>query len=329
MARVEIHSAEHDALAGLPAAKPTEDDDVITGGKKAQKLAGRGGDDLLEGRGGDDTLNGGAGDDTLNGGNGSDWAVFRDRSEGGDINLSTGLATFQSEQDTLISIENITGSSGNDIIVGSLRTNRLNGGDGDDSIFGGRSDDRLDGGAGDDRLHGGEDQDALFGGRGADFLIGDAGDDTLSGGADDDALYGAKGDDRLKGDGGDDALFGGSGADTLFGGSGQNGLSGGSGDDVFRFSDGVDFVTSGAGADTVVIARSLNQVRVADHEAGVDRIALDVANPQTNSVDRLIETGRLTIEGGNDFTLLTFGSSEVRLDGVAVDDFMTSDIALI
>ena len=106
-------------------------------------------------------------------------------------------------------IENATGGSGNDQILGNVADNRLIGGDGKD---------RLVGEAG---------QDTLIGGNNADKLIG---------GGSDDRLFGNNGADLLKGGGGADTLFGGAGADTLIGGTGHDEMDGQAGNDTFVFN---------------------------------------------------------------------------------------------
>ena len=91
----------------------------------------------------------------------------------------------------------------------ALKTLLLTGSDGNDTLIGFAEADVLDGGKGNDTLDGREGDDTLLGGEGADTLIGGAGNDRLDGGA---------GNDRLQGGlGADVYLFGpGSGADTIF-----------------------------------------------------------------------------------------------------------------
>ena len=95
------------------------------------------GKDELYGEGGDDRLRGGFRDDLLDGGEGNDTAVFAEE-EGGEIglnrdfigvtvNLVAGTARRITDMDTLISIENVTGSDGRDAITGNDLDNRLNG----------------------------------------------------------------------------------------------------------------------------------------------------------------------------------------------------------
>jgi Ca2+-binding RTX toxin-like protein len=74
----------------------------------------------------------------------------------------------------------ITGTSGDDVLVG---------GPGDDVICGGGGDDVLRGGAGEDRLVGGGGDDYLQGGRHDDRLRAGTGDDDLRGGRGNDRLH--------------------------------------------------------------------------------------------------------------------------------------------
>jgi serralysin len=55
-------------------------------------------------------------------------------------------------------IENATGGSGNDVIVGNSSGNKLSGGSGNDALKGSTGDDQLTGGAGDDVLWGAQDE---------------------------------------------------------------------------------------------------------------------------------------------------------------------------
>ncbi|MGH1332158.1 MAG: M10 family metallopeptidase C-terminal domain-containing protein, partial [Paracoccaceae bacterium] len=75
-----------------------------------------------------------------------------------------------------VEIENATGGSGNDSLVGNAIANTLIGGAGNDSLHGNEGDDTLGGGEGADELSGGEGADQLSGDAGNDSLYGDAGD---------------------------------------------------------------------------------------------------------------------------------------------------------
>jgi len=129
------------------------------------------GNDSINGGNGDDIINAGGGNDFVNGGVGSDTASYHRRlvgfllsTQGGagiTANLLTGKASgTEIGNDTLVAIENIETSDGNDTITGSNSANQLisNGGDdiinangGDDILIGGQGDDSLDGGEGNDQ----------------------------------------------------------------------------------------------------------------------------------------------------------------------------------
>jgi Ca2+-binding RTX toxin-like protein len=302
-------------------------DDVIKGSNQANILRGDAGADLIYGRSGDDTILGGEGADTIDGGKGFDTADFSDwqHSSGAVINLSTNRAVLGdgslSETDVLRSIEFAIGTDHNDTIVGTLNANKLWGGDGDDQIFGGRGFDTVYGGDGDDVLQGGEKADTLFGDEGDDYLNGGRHDDILEGGVGDDGLYGSSGHDVLRGGEGDDVLNGGSGFDTLSGGLGENRLIGDAGHDVFLIGSGTDFVSTGRNDDVLRVVNGGGTAVVSDFNVNADRIELDVAGKTLPSVDQLISSGRLTITGDAEHTLLTFGQTTIDLDNVAFSGF--------
>ena len=76
-------------------------------------------------------------------------------------------------------IENATGGSGADKLVGNDIANVLFGRDGDDTLTGNGGNDTLNGGAGKDVLLGGNDADTLIGGAGQDTLPGGPGADAF------------------------------------------------------------------------------------------------------------------------------------------------------
>ena len=69
----------------------------------------------------------------------------------------------------------LSGSEGDDLLIGNAKADKLYGGSGEDTLVG-RD--------GDDELHGWDDKDTLIGGNGTDRLYGEKGDDTLIGGID-------------------------------------------------------------------------------------------------------------------------------------------------
>ncbi|WP_454714941.1 hypothetical protein [Caulobacter segnis] len=197
-----------------------------------------------------DTLVSTVGDDVLDGRGGVDTAYYANAPAGVTVDLTIAgpQATGGAGSDTLISIENITGSAFDDKLTGDGGANLLSGGAGNDTLLGGGGDDTLRGGAGDDVVDGGVGYDyadyndaksavtvslAVAGSQ----ATGGAGLDTLS---NIEGLVGSSFGDVLTGDGGANKLFGGYGNDTLRGGAGDDILDGGDGDDVLEGGDGFD-----------------------------------------------------------------------------------------
>ena len=104
--------------------------------------------------------------------------------------------------DVLSGIENVIGSSQDDILAGNDQRNELSGGAGDDELTA-----VLNATA--------TDTDVLMGGAGNDTLTGSTGADVLMGGDDHDTITGGEGNDRIVGGAGDDVMTGGTGADTF------------------------------------------------------------------------------------------------------------------
>jgi len=116
---------------------------------------------------------------TLDGRLGSDTLDYSAWGKGVAVNLSSGTATVVG---AVANVENATGGSGKDTLVGNAGNNILRGGGGIDSLKGNLGDDILIGGSGDDLLQGGDGRDILIGGIGVDKLHGGAADDILIGG---------------------------------------------------------------------------------------------------------------------------------------------------
>jgi Ca2+-binding RTX toxin-like protein len=133
-------------------------DDSLTGNSLNNILAGGLGNDILDGKGGIDTADYSLDhffDPTFRAANKIIATLGASGSNGnvqefeavGDIHTLTVTFT-QISSDTLISIENITGTSGNDVLTGNEQDNVLDGRAGDDVLDGGLGNDTLIGGTG-------------------------------------------------------------------------------------------------------------------------------------------------------------------------------------
>lgn len=181
--------------------------DVIYGYERDDYLVGRNGRDDLYGGSGDDVLRGDRGADFLYGNPGYDAASYSRDPAGVTVDLAAGRATDGwGNTDRLFSIEDVFGSSFDDVISGDRKSNFLNGRGGSDEIDGGRNGDQLVGGTGADNLSGQGGGDDLIGGRGRDKLVGGSGSDELRGGGQSDVLNGGRGNDLLIGNGGSDTF---------------------------------------------------------------------------------------------------------------------------
>jgi Ca2+-binding RTX toxin-like protein len=270
--------------------------DVIQMSDQGGYVFARGGNDKITGGNASDTFFGGSGNDTIDGGAGRDSADYMDDTFDGTknvavtglgvkVNLATGIATDNwGNTDTLLNIEDVSGSRYADTLTGNAGDNNLNGQDGNDTLSGDAGNDWLDGGSG---------NDSLVGGTGYDNLTGGAGNDTLDGGADGfdrvnyyndygptgptgkgvvvnlatgiatdnwgntdklvniEDVSGSRYADSITGNAGDNNLNGDDGNDTIAGNDGNDWLDGGGGNDSLVGGLGMDQLSGGSGNDTI------------------------------------------------------------------------------
>jgi Ca2+-binding RTX toxin-like protein len=117
--------------------------DTINGLSGNDYLDGGSGNDTLSGGDGDDILVGGLGNDSLNGGNDWDVADYSGAGAAVTVSLASGTASGGAGSDTLAWIEEIRGSTYNDVLTGDGNANILRGGGGIDTLNGGGGDDSL------------------------------------------------------------------------------------------------------------------------------------------------------------------------------------------
>ena len=216
-------------------------------------------------------------------------------------------------------IENATGGSGNDVLIGNSASNTLTGNAGNDTLMGRDGNDLLNGGAGNDVLDGGVGNDtATYAGATAGVTVdlaiavaqatGGAGSDTLTG---IENLIGSSFADTLRGDGGNNGLFGGAGNDVLTGRDGNDLLSGGAGDDILDGGNGTDTATY-AGATAGVTVDLAIAVAQATGGAGSDTLT---------GIENLIGSSfadTLRGDGGNNF-LFGAAGNDLLIGGAGND----------
>jgi Ca2+-binding RTX toxin-like protein len=219
-----------------------------------------GGNDTIFGRGGNDYIKGGGGADTINGESGIDTASYFDSDASVIVSLVTGRGFGgYANDDRLINIENLTGSTHSDLLIGNDGDNWLTGLAGDDTLRGSGGRDDLFGGTGNDTLDGGTDIDTMVGGIGDDrYYVDRTGDDvTEFAGEGNDTVFSSAisyalssfvetlsldtaSDTGVYGTGNDlsNTIFGNLNDNVLNGGAGSDSLSGLGGNDTFVFQAG-------------------------------------------------------------------------------------------
>jgi Ca2+-binding RTX toxin-like protein/type III secretion system FlhB-like substrate exporter len=201
---------------------------VNTGGDAAsdslsdiENITGSAFNDTLTGDTGANVLAGGAGADTLVGDSGTDTADYSTSASAVTVNLATNVNTGgDAQDDSLATIENITGSANDDVLTGNAGANVLTGGAGNDTLTGGAGADTLAGGSGTDTANYWASASAVT----VNLLTnvntgGDAASDSLSG---IENVIGSDYADTLTGDASDNVLAGEAGADVIDGGAGSD-----------------------------------------------------------------------------------------------------------
>jgi Ca2+-binding RTX toxin-like protein len=233
------------------------EDGALENVTEVERLIGGSGPDVLEGSAADDELIGGAGGDVLDGKSGSDSISYEASSSPVSVTIGAGAGDDggaddgpAGARDTVLDVENVTGSAFGDFLAGDGDSGRLTGGAGDDTLRGGGGADVLEGGEGTDSADYSERSGGIV-----VVLDGAAGDgeagenDTIAGDVEN-ALGGAGADD-LTGSAGANRLDGGAGNDRIVGLGSPDALLGGAGDDNLQARDGVaESVSCGEGTDS-------------------------------------------------------------------------------
>jgi RTX calcium-binding nonapeptide repeat (4 copies) len=216
----------------------------------------------------------------------------------------------------------LRGSGGNEVLVGTPRSERIVAGHGgDDRICGRGRHDRLLGGSGSDRIKGERGNDRIRAAGGRDRAMGGRGRDRIRGGPQDDVIGGGPQRDVVRGGSGRDVVRGGGGADRVMVIDGERDrVAAGTGNDVVRSRDGVaDRVLCGPGDDTAFVDDSdvlggCETVRLGSQSASFALPSWSDASWSDPDRNETIQTGDL--DGDGDDELIGRGSS-----GIEAHDF--------
>jgi Ca2+-binding RTX toxin-like protein len=259
-----------------------------------ENLFGSAGNDNLTGDGNDNVLTGAAGDDSLTGLAGIDIADYSDSAAGVTVDLSKqgpppAAQTTGDGSDTLSSVEGVSGSAFDDVLLGTTAAETLLGAGGDDRLQGKGGADTLNGGPGNDTGDFSDQTGALT------IDLNATGAQTGAGGA---TLTNVEN------------LIGGSAGDTFTGDGNANALDGGAGDDTLEGAGGADVLTGGDGTDTATYASA--------PAVAVDLSKTTAQNTNGAGIDTLATIENLTGGAGND--ALTGDANANVLDGGAGND---------
>jgi Ca2+-binding RTX toxin-like protein len=284
------------------------DSDTITGSAGADTIFGDQGIDTLHGGSGDDTLYGGTETDTVDGGLGLDTASYAPASGAVTVILTelaaghTGGASSGADgTDTLIDIENITGSGFGDNLSGNSFANVLNGLAGADMMQGGLGNDT--------------------------YCVDNVSDktDETGGGGTGDYVYAsvsfttAAGIERL--------YLTGSNAINATGRAGQNDiLVGNTGNNVMNGLTGADLMRGGLGNDTYYVDSSGDTTDEVNGGGGTgDYVFASVSFTAAAGIERFYLTGTAAINATGNATqndILVGNSANNVINGLAGADLM-------
>ncbi|MFM9109839.1 MAG: SwmB domain-containing protein [Prochlorococcaceae cyanobacterium] len=298
-------------------------DNRILGNIGANTLNGAAGDDQIVGGGGNDVLIGGTGTNRLDGGTGIDTASYAGSSAAVAVSLAVldPQNTLGAGIDTLLAIENLTGSPFNDVLTGNAGANVLNGGGGGDDLAGGAGNDTyVVDNSGDvvvEFINGGIDlvQASIT------WVLSNNGVENLT-------LTGSSGingtgnplANRITGNGGANGLNGRSGNDTLVGSAGNDTLVGGLGNDRLDGGTGSDTVSYAAATAAVAISLAVATAQATSSEGSDTLVAVEnlVGSAFADRLTGNTSANQLSGGGGND-TLIGGGGGDELLGGDGAD----------
>ncbi len=331
-----------DTLSGFEGVTGTFLNDSLTGDAQANFFYGLSGNDTIDGGDGIDTVtyanwgaNDGSGTPVLVGINAS-------RPNGVTVDLANGTAS-DSELgiDTLIRIENVIGSVGNDLFIASAVANvfdgaggidtlsyaaatsgagllfymlaaNLNGGDSAGDIY--TNMENLIGTTTNDRIYMDNNDNSVSGNGGFDTVELYGGNDSYSGGSGFDYVLAGTGNDSISVGAGDSLIYGEDGNDTITAVSGSNSFYGGAGFDSITGGSNTDVIFAGIDGDTVNGGDGNDFIYGED---GADSISGGVGGDQIGGGQ-----GADTINGDAGADVILGGTENDSISGGTEDDFL-------
>ena len=277
-------------------------DDTLYAGEGDDTIIGASGNDVIQGRGGNDSIDGNAGTNLL---------IYDYATVGISANLTTGkVSVTPTDIDTVVNIQNISGTNFNDTFVGKIGNNVIDGRGGNDVVSYEYVNDTTP-------LSIAIDESGTFtvtiSGGDVDTLINIEG---IIGGAGNDTIIGSTKDNMLGGGAGNNSLFANDGNDTIIGGTGNDIIDGGTGIDVVTYANltATSIALTSSGSDITIafyngssliktdILRNIEQFFATNNNETINAIALADGGPSISGAggnDSII---------GNDFSNALFGS---------------------
>ncbi|MFN7678507.1 MAG: calcium-binding protein, partial [Cyanobacteriota bacterium] len=299
---------------------------------------------------------------------GDEGAIFAALIQGSHLDQAT-LSALRGENDQAtiildgksIQVEkaDITGTSGNDSIIGTALEDNLSGLEGNDTIRGLGGNDTLSGGDGNDNLDSGADDDELAADAGNDTINGGSGNDryvadfggassgltmtynpatgsgTFSVGTELDTFTSIESFEGLKGTEFNDVMFGGSLGEWwegLSGGSGDDTISGNAGNDQVFGEEGNDVLNGGVGNDQLFGGDGNDSLQGATSSSGgSDELTGGTGNDLfilADAITTFYDDGSSTSGGESDYAFLHDFSTvndRIQLRGSSGDYLLSLD----
>jgi Ca2+-binding RTX toxin-like protein len=279
----------------------------------------------------------------LQGGDGVDTASYSDSNSAVNVSVSATLSTTgvggYAAGDLLTGIENLIGSSFNDVLTGGTTANRLEGGAGNDLLRGGAGADTLIGGDGVDIVDYSTSTSGVIvqltavvgatttGGTSSGYVNpSDAQGDILSG---IESIIGSNLNNTLVGSSVSNKITSGASNDTLRGGSGSDVLSSNGAGQKLIYGDGVND-GGAAGADQFRILGGTNYIL--DYQTGEDVIANSITSVSTTVIGISgVNYYAVNVKGAAHNTYVVLGTTTaLTAQGAtaAANTFVTNDLFL-